>query len=228
MPVRRPLEVRFWPKVDRHGPEPEYRPELGNCWLWTAITNDQGYGQIGEGGKHGRMLYAHRLSYEWAVGPIPTGLVIDHLCRVRNCVRPSHLEAVSQRENIVLRGISSISTIRHRQDACVNGHAFTAENTWMRLNLPSGVPGRVCRECHRARDRAAKDRKRGGPPREMPFGPPVPGARHGHYLGYISDKCRCEGCRIAWRGYSQRYRKGAGLAPEFLLYRSDVEAGGVA
>ena len=84
---------RFWSKADRTDPS--------GCWLWTAAVDEQtGYGRLGIGT---RSVAAHRIAFELFVGPIPDGMVIDHLCRVRRCVNPDHLEAVSQRENL-LRG----------------------------------------------------------------------------------------------------------------------------
>lgn len=66
------------------------------CWLWTGCRSN-GYGQIG---MDGRMMLAHRLAYELIIGPIPTGLHIDHLCRTPLCVNPAHLEPVTPAENI--------------------------------------------------------------------------------------------------------------------------------
>lgn len=68
------------------------------CWPWTgAINGDAGYGHLWF---ERRLVYAHRFSYELAVGPIPPGFEIDHLCRTPACVRPSHLEPVTHAENI--------------------------------------------------------------------------------------------------------------------------------
>ncbi|MFI1182602.1 HNH endonuclease signature motif containing protein [Streptomyces sp. NPDC020799] len=107
------------------------------CWQWTAYTNPDGYGQIKIGG---RPRYAHRVAYEAMREPIPDGLVIDHLCRNRTCVRPDHLEAVRQRTN-VLRGVN-IAARRARQTHCLRGHAFDAANTY---TAPNGT--RKCRRC---------------------------------------------------------------------------------
>lgn len=79
---------RFWLKVEM-GTAPS------GCWLWTGSTAN-GYGQARVGGKTVR---AHRASYELLVGPIPEGLTLDHLCHVKNCVRPEHLEPVTAAEN---------------------------------------------------------------------------------------------------------------------------------
>ena len=67
------------------------------CWEWRAFIRPNGYGQFNKN------EYAHRVSYEEFVGPIPEGLVIDHLCRNRSCINPEHLEPVTQHENL-LRG----------------------------------------------------------------------------------------------------------------------------
>jgi hypothetical protein len=70
------------------------------CWLYEGCLNPAGYGVTNLGGREDGEALVHRLVYEELVGPIPAGLTLDHLCRVRNCVRPNHLEPVTQAENV--------------------------------------------------------------------------------------------------------------------------------
>jgi hypothetical protein len=93
--VRQPVDpvVRFWRNV-RKG-------DL--CWNWAGSIDVCGYGRLWDGT---RTVRAHRFSYELLVGPIPEGLVLDHLCRNTRCVNPEHLEAVTHRDNL-LRGFGA-------------------------------------------------------------------------------------------------------------------------
>ncbi|MFE1731679.1 HNH endonuclease signature motif containing protein [Streptomyces bacillaris] len=118
------------------------------CWDWTAHVKPNGYGQFKVAG---RPQYAHRVAYELVRGPIPRGLVIDHLCRRRHCVNPDHLEVVTTRTNI-RRGISPAAR-RARQTHCARGHRFNHANTY---RAPNGT--RHCRPCAARR---ARDRRRG-------------------------------------------------------------------
>jgi hypothetical protein len=132
------IEKRIWARIDKDGPIPDYAPELGPCWLWLGPPNSDGYGHIGEGPHKGRLLKVHRVTYELLVGPIPEGLELDHLCRVRLCVNPVHLEAVTNRENM-LRGVG-VCALNARKTHCKHGHEFTPENTYRVKN-----GGRACK-----------------------------------------------------------------------------------
>lgn len=116
-------------------------PNTG-CWLWLGHVDRGGYGQFRVGSQTDgtrRHARAHRVAYELLRGPIPAGQTLDHLCRVRSCVNPDHLEAVSKRENI-LRG-ESFAAINASKTHCANGHEYTPENT----RLWRGE--RYCRTC---------------------------------------------------------------------------------
>jgi len=112
------------------------------CWLWSGSTTPGGYGRIVAGG---RKRYAHRVSYELAYGPIQEGLQIDHLCRVTICINPEHMEAVTNREN-VLRG-NTFAAHNVAKTHCPLGHAYDEANT----TRDNGK--RKCRTCLRKRSR---------------------------------------------------------------------------
>jgi hypothetical protein len=141
---------RFWAKVDKNGPIPSHRPELGQCWIWTGALC-RGYGYF----RDVKMVPAHRFVWELAQGNIPARLEIDHLCRVRNCVNPKHLEPVTKKVN-VLRG-AGITAINKAKNHCKHGHPFTPENTFVMKRKRKG--GRVCRACAIIYDRKRKGRK---------------------------------------------------------------------
>jgi hypothetical protein len=135
-------EARFWSYVEK----------TEDCWLWRGSKSNLGYGHIQIGGAAGRLVSVHRLAYEWLVGPIPEGLELDHLCRIRNCVNPAHLEPVTRGENIRR---SSLQEAAKAATRCVAGHPFDEVNTLIR---PNGT--RRCRECARRRSRESERHRR--------------------------------------------------------------------
>jgi hypothetical protein len=116
----------------------------GGCWVWQRNYDSNGYG---------RHLHwkAHRFAWLVLVGPIADGLQLDHLCRNRGCVNPTHLEPVTQRENL-LRG-ETIYAANAAKTHCKYGHEFTPENTRI---IPRG---RRCRACERRRSNESHKRK---------------------------------------------------------------------
>lgn len=108
---------RFWAKVEQPN------PPLG-CWEWRAYRNADGYGTFNR--DRSKPERAHRVAYELVVGPIPEGLTLDHLCRNRGCVNPTHLEPVPNRVNL-LRGENSAAK-RARQTVCKRGHPLAGPN----------------------------------------------------------------------------------------------------
>lgn len=128
-------------------------PQTG-CWEWLASATVSGYGRImmTREAKVHRSSLAHRVAYEEYVGPIPDGLVLDHLCRNTICCNPEHLEPVTQAEN-VRRGEAPSNTYREATH-CIHGHEFTEENTYRTER------GRYCRACRRRRNAESNARKK--------------------------------------------------------------------
>lgn len=119
------------------------------CHLWTGATMTNGYGRFGG---EGRAVLAHRWAYEHFIGPIPEGLELDHLCRVRNCVNPFHLEPVTGAEN--RRRGEGFAGRQSRQTACKHGHPLDEENTYVWRGQ------RKCRTCNRIRSQRLRDRRK--------------------------------------------------------------------
>jgi hypothetical protein len=190
MPRRDPA-VRFFEKV-------RVDPDTG-CWLWTAATTPQGYAWFNADGSG--PVYGHRWIYEQLVGPIPAELELDHLCRVRCCVNPEHLEAVTHGENS-LRG-ESPSAHNAQKTHCVRGHAFDEANTYIAANGWRG-----CRTCHREDMAAANASGRRVVPR------PATHCANGHPWDEANTHIRRNGarsCRACHRD-SEARRKQRRLA----------------
>jgi hypothetical protein len=139
---------RTVPQIDRLMSKVE---KTADCWLFTGARLPNGYGVIraGRRGERGERL-AHRASYVALVGPIPAGVEIDHLCSVRNCVRPDHLEVVTHAENMrrtVARGRAVFWNAGKTH--CPKGHPYDEANTFVRKCGRK----RLCRECMRAGNR---------------------------------------------------------------------------
>jgi hypothetical protein len=127
-----------------------YTISPSGCWLWTGPKNSKGYGRLAVDGV---LRGAHRLMYELVIGQIPQGLTLDHLCRIRNCVNPEHVEPVPNKVN-VLRGIGH-TAINARKTHCLLGHPYSGDNLFL-----SKDGHRRCRTCIRARDARRRARRR--------------------------------------------------------------------
>ena len=141
-PPPAPLGERFWIKVQK-------TPE---CWMWTASTDSDGYGQFDHN-------HAHRVAWELTYDPIPPGLHVLHRCDNPPCVRPDDLFLGTPADNT--RDMVEKGRWRgngyERKTHCKRGHPFVGANLYLK---PRG--GRACKECHRARDRAWRARQRIG------------------------------------------------------------------
>ena len=136
----------FWDRVDKST----------DCWHWTGSKTSKGYGQFKLNGKN-RLV--HRVSYETLKGTIPDGLVVDHLCRNRGCVNPSHMDIVTSGEN-VLRGVGPTAQFA-RATHCIHGHPFDKNNTFIykRSTTTERVCiTRVCITCNRQSTRERRAR----------------------------------------------------------------------
>lgn len=201
----RPLADRIWEQINKKGPMPTRRDLQEPCWSWGGKPSSNGYGRITvkipPGGR--LALYAHRVTYEMVVGPIPDGTELDHLCRNRMCVNPAHLEPVTHAENL-RRGSGRGGTLR---TACPQGHRYD------KFSLFTSDGHRYCGECNRLRVNA--HRRAAYVPR-----PPAAHCAHGHayteenttYLTRGGRRCRTchrEKERARQRANAKRTKDGA-------------------
>jgi hypothetical protein len=157
------------------------------CWLGDGYVNDKGYGRFGTA--KGKTVQAHRFAYEQTVGPIPEGAQLDHLCRNRRCVNPTHLEPVTNRTNI-LRGVG-FAAENAEKTACVNGHPFTDENT-----VVDRRGWRRCLICKKASSRDHFRRKRAEELRLLAMLPALLDVAEAARMICADDDvgCECSGC----------------------------------
>lgn len=143
------MSGRQWaPAIDRFMDEVIPVTESG-CWIWLGCTIKAGYGRFNW---DKRDSYAHIFSFEFHGGNIPEGYELDHKCRVRCCVNPDHLEAVTPRVN-KLRGVGA-PALNAKKTRCPYGHPYDSTNTYTK---PNGY--RECRICVRAANRMARNRR---------------------------------------------------------------------
>lgn len=119
------------------------------CWNWIGEVNDKGYGRIQI---EGRRMSAHIFFYELFNGKISNGLELDHICRVRNCVNPKHLEPVTHSENVKRAWAIRIKNTPN----CPNGHAYDEKNLYIFSEKKTGKKWRLCRKCRAINQRKYK------------------------------------------------------------------------
>jgi hypothetical protein len=136
---------RFWSKVWPC-------PNTG-CWHWGGTIHHTGYGSYWYGY---RSVLPHRYIYEVIHGPLPPVMKVDHICRNKSCVNPAHLDAVTQRENII-RGMAPAS-VNAAKTHCIHGHPFAGDNLIVRCY--GSHPRRCCLECTREIGRRSSKKRR--------------------------------------------------------------------
>lgn len=114
------------------------------CWIWNAALNNDGYGIFNFELK---CIKAHKFSYIHFKGQVPDGLEIDHKCRVRNCVNPDHLEAVTHAENVRRGDVGKLVGQRKKEIThCPRGHEYNLDNTYLQKTM-TGKKHRSCKIC---------------------------------------------------------------------------------
>lgn len=122
----------FWKRVRK----------TNTCWLWHGATRINGYGMVTFGGK---TVSAHTYSLMLDGQSVPKGMHVDHICRVRACVKPEHLRIVTPRENIL--STTSPAARNARKTHCLRGHPLTMDN--VRKGKFEMHGWRLCVTCHR-------------------------------------------------------------------------------
>lgn len=141
---RGPIENRFWPRVERRGPD--------ECWLWTGKRNAKGYGVIG---RNGRRTIATQISWELAQGsPVPAELLVCHSCDNPPCVNPAHLWLGTNSDNMRDMVAKGRNATAGHPDHCKRGHAYEGQRPF-----PSEHGIHRCRICHYAAQKLRVARK---------------------------------------------------------------------
>jgi hypothetical protein len=138
-----PEAERFWSKVDKHG----------RCWIWTASKDEKGYGYFGLTSVNGksRVVRAHRWAWEQENGPVPEGLMLDHVvCDNPSCVNPAHLALTTSAGN-TLRSTKALAAVNARKT-----HCSTCGQEYDTIYIVRGRPKRYCSPCSRERTRKWK------------------------------------------------------------------------
>jgi hypothetical protein len=126
--------------------ERNFIPEPNSgCWIWTGFIYPNGYANFNA--KRGRGGYAHRASFEWYKYILPSGAVLDHLCRNRCCINPDHLEIVTHKENQHRSPIANAT-----KEYCPKGHLYDEVNTCVYFKNGK-FRSRICRTCAREKAR---------------------------------------------------------------------------
>jgi HNH endonuclease len=141
-------------QTEREHLEARTLKQADGCWLWQGPLDRDGYGLRSSRAYEKQIVRAHRRMYELVIGQIPDDLPLDHLCRVRRCVNPDHLEPVTMRENL-MRSPVAPAAVNTRKTHCIHGHLFSHGNTYV-----TSDGRRQCRTCLRDRNRARRQRAR--------------------------------------------------------------------
>lgn len=121
------------------------RTDASGCWLWTRSVSNEGYALMSWKRGARTIHTGHHAAYEAFIGTVPNGLELDHLCRVRSCVNPRHLEPVTHRENL-MRSPVAIAAINASKTHCSKGHPFSGDNVTL-YRTRGGSTARACRAC---------------------------------------------------------------------------------
>jgi len=132
------MDEMFFQQVDKTS-------SLKGCWLWTGFIHPTGYVYFWY---KGSCVKGHRYVYELYEGPIPNGYDVHHICEVKICVNPSHLEALPRKEHAKQHSVMySETSWQIKKTHCPQGHEYTPENTYLRYNK------RYCSKCRGLRIR---------------------------------------------------------------------------